>query len=261
LSTYKEIQVRRNKIYDIILSHDSISVEKLSSLLNISKMAVRRDLNVLEKKGGIQRLHGGVSIRRNEEIEPPYIIRSFEMKKEKRAIGRAAASILREKEVILIDVGSTHLELLKNIPSDMELTIITHWIPAVLECKSFDHLNVTLLGGKVDLKELSLSGGYPEEMLENYIADKLFLGVAGISTKYGLTDFKMEEIRVKRQMIKCAKKVIVLADNSKFDRVSPIKICDLDKIDQVISDEGIDKTQRVNLENLGIDVLVATNTF
>lgn len=259
MSTYKDINSRREKIYELILKNKSINIEKLSSLFGISKMTVRRDLKVLVKKGGIKKIHGGITLEKTNKNEPPYMIRSLEMKNEKKIIGHAAASEVEEKEVIFIDVGSTTLEFAKHLVSSKEeITIITPWIPVVLECYAKGHGDVILLGGKVDLKELSISGGHPEEMLKEYNADKLFLGVAGISLEHGITDYKMEEIRVKRQMIKSAKKVIILADHSKFNHVAPIKICDLNVVDKIITDGGLDMSLKAALESLGIQVSIAS---
>jgi DeoR/GlpR family transcriptional regulator of sugar metabolism len=118
-----------------------------------------------------------------------------------------------------------------------------------------------LLGGKVDTRELSISGGYPEEMLKEYIADRLFLGVAGVSVEYGFTDYKMEEIRVKRQMIKSAKKVIVLADHIKFNHIAPIKICELNAVNKIITDRGVIESVKTAVESFGVEVAIADNNW
>lgn len=260
MSTYKEILSRRERIYELIMEYKSIGTDKLSSLLSVSRMTIRRDLENLAEKGGIQKVHGGVTLKKTNKNEPPYMIRSLAMKREKDLIGYASTSEVSEKELIFIDVGSTLLSFVRHlISSKKEVAIITPWIPVVLECQKNGHQNVTLLGGKVDTKELSIFGGYPEEMLKEYIADKLFLGVAGISLKYGLTDYKMEEIRVKRQMIESAKKVIVLADHSKFNHIAPIKICELNAVNKIITDRGISKSLKVAVESLGVEVSIADN--
>jgi len=223
-------------------------------------MTIRRDLKKIAEKGGIQKVHGGVALKRTNKNEPPYMIRSLEMKREKELIGYASVSEVFEKEVIFIDVGSTSLSFVRHlIASKKKVTIITPWIPVVLECHKNNHQDVILLGGKVETRELSISGGYPEEMLKEYIADKLFLGVAGISVEYGLTDHKMEEIRVKRQMIKSAKKVIVLADHSKFNHIAPIKICGLNAVNTIITDRGVNESIKTAVESLGVEVSIADN--
>jgi len=254
LSTYREIEKRREKITKLIHLQDSVSVEKLSSLLGVSEMTVRRDLNILSKKGSILRLRG-VALKIDNQDEAPYLIRSLEMKKEKQSIGQKAASLVKEGDVVLLDVGSTIIEVLKNIINIQRLQIITHWIPVAIECKINKHSNVVILGGKVDLTELSIGGGGPEEMLKDYVADIFFLGVSGISTEYGLTDYRMEEVRVKRQMIKNAKKVIAVADHSKFGHIAPIKICELNDIDKILTDSRIDQALLNHVRDFGISVL------
>jgi DeoR/GlpR family transcriptional regulator of sugar metabolism len=196
-------------------------------------------------------------VRRSEADEPPYTIREREMQLEKHWIGLKAASLVGEREVILIDIGSTLLSLVRSLPLEREITVVTHWLPVVLEMSRRAAAKIIFLGGEVNFGELSTTGGYTEEMLENFHADKLFLGVAGVSPEFGLTDYNTGEIQVKRQMIKYAKKVIVLADHSKFGRVAPLKIVNLGSVHQIVTDEGVPEAVRRAVESAGVEVLVA----
>jgi DeoR family fructose operon transcriptional repressor len=257
MSTYKEIEERRNNIYRLVAERESISIQELSTLFGVSVMTIQRDVSELEKKGEVKKLHGGVAIKRDDEIEPSYMIRSLHLKEEKQSIGQRAAAEISDGDVIYVDVGSTLLEFVRNIRRDIEITLITHWIPVVLACLNLEKVKVILLGGEVDLRELSLTGFHPEEALTNYYADRFFMGVAGISSESGLTDYKMEEILVKRKMLKSSKKAVVLADNSKFTKIAPIKICELHDVDEIITDKGIDKHMRVLIEKLGTKIVIA----
>ncbi len=256
MSTYKEIESRRNQVFDLVIRNRSIKVDELSSILKVSKMTVRRDLARLISRGMIQRVHGGASIRRTEENEPPFMIRSLEMRNEKKAIGIAAADLIPEKSVVIIDVGSTLLELVRNIKAETDVTIITNWLPIVMECSRLREFKVVVLGGEVNLNELSIVGGHSEEILDNYIADVFFMGVGGISTTFGITDFNMEEIRLKKHMMKSTKKVVVLADHSKFDRVGPRRVCDLSSVHMIVTDAGITDEQRRDIEKMGVPLLI-----
>jgi DeoR/GlpR family transcriptional regulator of sugar metabolism len=260
MSTYKEITKRRNRVYELIVQNRSISIGRLTTLLNVSEVTLRRDLHYLSERGGIQRIHGGVTLKRNNANEPPYIIRSLDMKQEKSAIGAFAATQLKGREVILIDVGTTLLELVKNLGPAKKITIVTNWLPVVLECAKIGNFKVVLLGGDVDLSELSVTGSHPEEILQNYIADAFFMGIGGISLEFGITDYNMHEIMIKRTMMKCARKVVVLADHSKFSRVAPIKICDLQVVHTIITDSGVRDEQRKALEEVGVNLLVAPDS-
>jgi DeoR/GlpR family transcriptional regulator of sugar metabolism len=251
------IEERRRTICELLQSHKVLTVERLGKLLGASSMTIRRDLDLLGNQGLVQRIHGGAAVRRSEADEPPYTIREREMQLEKQWIGLRAASLVGEREVILVDIGSTLLSLVRSLPQEREITVVTHWLPVVLEMSRRAASKTIFLGGEVNFGELSTTGGYTEEMLENFHADKLFLGVAGVSPEFGLTDYNTGEIQVKRQMIKYAKKVIVLADHSKFGRVAPLKIANLGSVHQIVTDDGIAEADRRAVESVGVEVLVA----
>jgi DeoR/GlpR family transcriptional regulator of sugar metabolism len=258
LATIKSISERHQKIYELLRKHKNLSIDKLSSMLEISKMTVRRDLDRLTKKGIIQRIHGRAIISRTNEYEPPHRIRSLEMMQEKQMIGRLAASLIKDNAVIIVDIGSTLLELVRNIPENNNITVITNWIPVVVELsKKRGLFNLVLVGGKVFTDELSIVGGYPEDMLKDFNADIAFLGVGGISDKFGITDFNMDEVQVKKQMIKSSREVIVLADHSKFGRVTPIKIADIKIIDKIITDDGLKEKDKINIERFDTEIIIA----
>ena len=258
MATIKSISERHQKIYELLRNHKNLSIDKLSSILEISKMTVRRDLDRLTKKGIVQRVHGRAVISRTNEYEPPYMIRSLEMMQEKQMIGRLAASLIKDNAVIVVDVGSTLLELVRSIPENHNITVITNWIPVAVELSRKRGLfNLVLVGGKVFTDELSIVGGYPKEMLKDFNADIAFLGVGGISDKFGITDFNMDEVQVKKQMIKSSREVIVLADHSKFGRVAPMKIADIKLIDKIITDDGLREKDKINIERFDTEVIIA----
>jgi len=258
LATIKSISERHQKIYELLRKHKNLSIDDLSSLLEVSKMTVRRDLDRLTKKGIVQRIHGRAIISRTNEYEPPHMIRSLEMMQEKQMIGRLAASLIKDNAVIIVDIGSTLLELVRNIPENNNITVITNWIPVVTElCKRRGLFNLVLVGGKVFTEELSIVGGYPKEMLKDFNADIAFLGVGGISDKFGITDFDMDEVQIKRQMIKSSREVIVLADHSKFGRVAPIKIADIKLIDKIVTDDGLKEKDKNNIERFDTEIIIA----
>lgn len=258
MATIKSISERQQKIYELLRKHKNLSIDKLSSILEISKMTVRRDLDRLTKKGIMQRVHGRAIISRTNEYEPPHMVRSLEMMQEKQMIGRLAASLIKDNAVIIIDIGSTLLELVRNIPENNNITVITNWMPVAVELSRKRGLfNLVLVGGKVLTDELSIVGNYPEEMLKDFNADIAFLGVGGISNKFGITDFNMEEVQVKKQMIKSSREVIVLADHSKFGRIAPMKIADIKSIDKIITDDGLEEKDKINVERFGTEIIIA----
>lgn len=251
------IEDRRKMICELLHTGKILRIDYLSAVLGNSPMTIRRDLDVLQERGVIQRVHGGAALAHAEATEPPYTIREREMPLEKQRIGLMAAGMIREREVIFIDIGTTPLCLVRSLPLEKDVTVVTHWLPVLLELSRRSSAKVIFLGGQVSFGELCVTGGYTKEMLQNFNADKLFLGVAGVSAQYGLTDYYAEEIQVKREMIKHAKRVIVLADHSKFGRVAPLKIADMSAVQQIITDIGIPDADRRAIESLGVEIVLA----
>ena len=251
------IKKRRDDICKLLKEKNILSISELSSILNIPKITIRRDLDYLAKGKKIKKTHGGAIIERAKDYEPPYMIRSLEMIEQKKAIGKLAASLIPESSLIFIDVGTTLLELAKNLPTDKNISVITNWIPITKELGKKMFSNLFLLGGKVNCREMSIIGNYPLQFLDNFNIETCFIGVGGISINHGLTDYTFEEIEMKKQMIQRAKKRIVLADHKKFNRLAPIKICDLSNIDIIITSEGLDEQYRKNIEEFGVKVVIA----
>jgi len=257
LATNILIKKRRDDICKLLKEKNMLSISELSSILNIPKITIRRDLDYLAKEKKIKKTHGGAIIERAKDYEPPYMIRSLEMIEQKKAIGKLAASLIPESSLIFIDVGTTLLELAKNLPTDKNISVITNWIPITKELGKKMFSNLFLLGGKVNCREMSIIGNYPLQFLDNFNIEICFIGVGGISIDHGLTDYTFEEIEMKKQMIQRAKKRIVLADHKKFNRLAPIKICDLSNIDIIITSEGLDDKDRIKIEQCGVRVIIS----
>ena len=251
------IKKRRDEICRLLKERNILSISKLSSILNIPKITIRRDLEYLAKEKRIEKTHGGAIIVSTKDYEPPYMIRSLEMTEQKKAIGKLAAFLIPENSLIFIDVGTTLLELAKNLPLDKNISVITNWIPIAEELGKKQFSNLFLFGGKVDCREMSIIGNYPLQFLDNFNIEICFIGVGGISIDHGLTDYIVEEIEIKKQMIRRAKKRIILADHKKFNRLAPIKICDLSDIDIIITSEGLEEEIKQKYKDFGIEIIVA----
>lgn len=251
------IKKRRDDICKLLKERNILSISELSSILNISKITVRRDLDYLARQNMIKKTYGGAIIESTKDYEPPYMIRSLKMQEQKKAIGKLAANLIPENSLIFIDVGTTLLELAKNLPLDKNISVLTNWIPVAEELGKKKFSNLFLLGGKVNSREMSIIGNYPLQFLDNFNIEICFIGVSGISIEHGLTDYTVEEIEIKKQMIQRSKVKIILADHTKFDRATPIKIGDLSEIDKIITSDGIEEKIKQKYENYGIEIIVA----
>jgi len=257
LTTNILIKKRRDNICELLKEKNMLSIGELSRILNISKPTIRRDLDYLAKEKKIIKTYGGAIIQSTKDYEPPYMVRSLKMIEQKKAIGKLAASLIQEGSLIFIDVGTTLLELAKNLPTDKNISVITNWIPIAEKLGEKMFSNFFLLGGKVNCREMSTIGNYSLQFLDNFNIEICFIGVGGFSTDHGLTDYTLEEIAIKKEMIQRVKKRIVLADHKKFNRLAPIKICNLSDIDIIITSEGLDDKDRIEIEKCGVEVIIA----
>jgi DeoR/GlpR family transcriptional regulator of sugar metabolism len=257
LATGILIKKRREDICKLLKEKNILSLSELSSILNISKVTIRRDLDYLARQNMIKKTYGGAIIETTKDYEPPYMIRSLKMEEQKKSIGKLAASLIPENSLIFIDVGTTLLELAKNLPLDKNISVLTNWIPIAEELGKKQFSNLFLLGGKVNCREMSIIGNYPLQFLDNFNIEICFIGVGGISIDHGLTDYTVEEIEIKKQMIQRSKQKIVLADHTKFNRLAPIKICDLSDIDTIITSEGLEEELKQKYKDFGIEIIVA----
>ncbi len=173
-------------------------------------------------------------------------------------IGKTAAGLVNDGEVIIVDVGTTLLEFVRNIGRNKQITVITNWIPNVLELVKYPNIRIVMLGGTVRDTELSLVGGMTSESLAGFNPDKAFLGIGGVSLEKGITDYNMDEIEVKRAMIRAARQTVVLADHTKIDRVAPVRIAPLSSVHILVTDSGATERQCEALQNAGVNVVVAT---
>ena len=249
--------MKRHQLILEKLSEDKyLEVSELCELLDVSAVTIRKDLRFLEKKGLLFRTHGGAS------LENPYINEKavFEKEKlsveEKNGIAQRAVAMIDENDSILIASGTTVQAFAKHIRPKQKLRVITSSLHVVLELIHYDTIEILQLGGYIRHSSASVTGSYAGQILDNVSCSKLFLGVDGIDAKYGLSTSSLEEAELNKQMLAATQKVVVLADSSKFGKKSFAKICPLDQVDEIITDSGISKSQKLVLEGMGIRVTV-----
>ena len=240
---------RHQKILELLKVNGIVSVNSLSRQLNVSSVTIRKDLGLLEEKKLLYRSHGGAI-----QIDPYIANRHVQEKEkqfpeEKKRIGMKAAEMLTPNDAII-------LAFARCIPPEAQLTVLTSAMNVAMALLNCQQVEVIQLGGIVRHTSSSVTGEYALRMLENFSGTKLFLGVDGIDLKYGLTTTNFMEASVNRAMIDAAQKIIVLTDSSKFGRRGFGKICELDAVDQIITDSGVSPKVVRELEELGIKVSI-----
>jgi DeoR family transcriptional regulator, aga operon transcriptional repressor len=247
---------RRAKILELLDKNGQVRVSELTAMFGVSEVTIRNDLDRLEKKklliktrgGGIQTPRVGFDYEFNKELTQSL--------REKQAIGKKAAELVKEKDTIIIDSGTTTLEVARNLTHFNELTIITNGILIANELARFPNLHVVMLGGTLRHSSLSLIGPIAEENLKSLFCDKVFLGVNGIDSTYGMFTTHIEDASLNRQMIEMSKEVIVVTDSSKFQKRSFSIIGPIGNIDTLVTDAGIPKEELRHLNNAGVQTIL-----
>ncbi len=248
---------RRAEIMKMIENQRQVDVHQLSRHFKVSEVTIRNDLSQLEQKNMLMRTRGG-AIQRQAHVGIDFAL-SEKLKKnysEKQRIGRKAASLIQEQDTIILDSGTTTLEIAKNLKRFNDLIVITNSIHIAGQIVGIKNIKVIIPGGFLRENSLSLVGSPAEESFRNYYCDKLFLDVDGISAALGISTPNVEEAHLNRVMIEIARQTIVVTDSSKFSKRSFAGIAPVSKIDILITDSGIPDDERVRIEEAGVQLLI-----
>jgi len=247
---------RRNYILDLLQEESSVRVMGLSKSLGVSDVTIRRDLNSMEQEGLLERTHGGAVLRRRMRVEPLYTAKYQSHLEEKRKIGAAAAALVDPGETIFINSGSTTLQIFRHL-AEKKVRAITSNAGAMAECQNLD-VELILTGGSYRAQSHSLTGVLALLSLQRVYASKCFIGGDGVSLKYGITTPSLEEAEVARTMIERTHgQVIVVADHSKLGMIADCVTAPIEKVDILVVDTGFDEGYQHDLENLGIEIVIA----
>jgi DeoR family transcriptional regulator, fructose operon transcriptional repressor len=249
---------RHEKIQEYLSVHKVVASADLCDLLNISEATVRRDLEWLEKRGIIERTHGGAILSHRLRLEPQYNQRAQLYKEEKRRIGQAAEAFIEPGDIIFVNSGTTTTEFIHHIREKTGITLITNNLNACLDLNDIN-FELIFLGGTFQPRSISVAGHIAIENIRHINASKAFIGVDGLSLKYGCTVPSEPEAGLVRTMIERTQgPVTVLADNSKWGVVSNFEIATIDHIDRLITDINFDMRAQTALAARSVEVVLAT---
>jgi len=251
---------RRNKIRGILLQQGSVKVADLVHEFDVSEETIRRDLNLLEQEGLIEKNYGGAILVDESLSEIPTILpiqqRKSQHFKEKDAIGKKAAQLVQEDQIVILDAGSTTWCVARHLKHAQSLTVITNGITVAEECSHIDDSSVFLIGGKLIKKSMSLVGPQAEIELKKYNADFVFLGASGISLRKGFTSSDIYEAEMKRAMIATGQKVVIVADHTKFRKQSLLSFGNFEEVDMLITSDLADDSILKEIEKLEVNIIV-----
>ena len=248
---------RRRKILEILQHDGRVLVGDLARQFKTSQVTVRKDLDALDVAGLIHRTHGGALPARHGALEDPTLREKEKLhRKEKLRIAEAAARLVSEGQVVILDSGTTTTAIARSLRSFQNLTVITNAVNIVAELAG-SSVEVILSGGTVRKNSFSLVGPIAEESLRRLSADILFLGVDGFDVGYGLSTPNLLEAKVNRVMVEISRHVVAACDSSKFGRRSLSLIAPPSALHHVITDRGVPKSDLLALKKAGIAVTLA----
>ncbi len=228
-------------------------VGELALVFGVSEMTVRRDLRDLERDGKLTRVHGGaVSVA----VEPSFAEIVVERFPQKDRIGAAAAALVEDGQTIMLDIGTTTLQVARHLRG-REVTVITTNLAAYEELLAETSVDLVLVGGNVRRNYRSLVGVLAEDALRQLRADVAFLGASGIEPDGAVDDTTMVEVPIKRAMLAAAARTVLVADSTKFAMRGMVRVCDVADLDVLVTDEEAPASARNALARAGVEVVIA----
>ena len=248
---------RRRAILEILNKQGRVLVGELSRRFQTSQVTIRKDLEILHAHGMVHRTHGGALPARESVLEDPTLREKEKLHhQEKLRIAEAAASKVGDGQVVILDSGTTTTAIARALRDFRNLTIVTNAVNIAAELNG-TAVEVILTGGTLRKNSFSLVGPIAEETLRRLSADLLFLGVDGFDVQYGLSTPNLLEAKVNRVMVEIAKRTIAVCDSSKFGRRSLSLIAPPSAVHEIITDNGISKSDVRTLKQAGIEITLA----
>lgn len=250
---------RRALVLEHIRQRGVASIQELADAISVSGSTIRRDLEELETAGYLERTRGGALLERTQKstFEPEAAMAAEFARAQKQAIGAAAAAMISKGESIIFDSSSTVRELARNVARrNIALTAVTNDLGIGSELARSPAINLVVPGGTLRPGSLTLRGEPGQAFLETIHVDTAFIGTHAISNGH-LSETSLEIASLKRLMIAAARRVVLLADSSKFQPAAFCKICELSDIHEMVTDEGISPQDAHALRELGVEVVIA----
>jgi DeoR/GlpR family transcriptional regulator of sugar metabolism len=248
---------RRSQIVQMVRADGRVRVNDLVTHFGTSAVTVRRDLDNLHQRGLAFRSHGGAVIPATIMRESPVRERMMAHSEEKRRIGAMAATLINDGDTIILDSGTTTLEIARQVKGKQGLQIITNGVNIAAELLDARGVQTFILGGMVRGDSSSIIGHFADNMLAEFSADKLFLSGAGCAPDLGVTGARLEETSLNRAMLRASREIVLVGDASKFVKRSMSRIAAFSDIDTIISDTGLEEEMQTRLRSMGCNLILA----
>lgn len=236
---------RHDEITSYVNQEKNATTEELAELFQVSPVTIRRDIEFLSKNGRLVKVHGGaMAITSAPMQEIPFDTKIKQNPEAKRMIGKCAAQFIKPGDVIILDSGSTTLEVAKNI-FQPHITALTNDLMVSLELARKKDIRIVLCGGIMDIDTYALSGNMSIGYFQNFHADKMFLGCDALDADFGLSDRSYDSAQLKLAMMQASSEVIAVADSSKLDKKVFCYYSGLEVLDKIVIEKIDDRYKEV----------------
>ena len=248
---------RRTRIIQLLREDGTIQVTDLSARFDVSLATIRRDLTALEQEGYLRRIYGGaVFLKKPITSTDAFRIRSLERQAEKAAIGRLAASLAGPGDTVLLDVGTTTLEVAKALKHRENITVLTNSLPILNELVD-SSLNVYSLSGRMRKAECSFVGNLIPGAVHSFHINKVFIGCGGYSLEFGLTEHIYDSAQNRNFFIEQSDEAILVADSRKFGSNAAVLVENSSMVKTIVTDCHLSEEWRRKIRARGIRLLIA----
>ena len=249
---------RHKYILDHLNKYGFVRITDVANELGVTKVTIRKDVKILEAKGLLYKVHGSARSANPHVADTDVHVKGNVNREEKERIARKAVELLNDNDSIIMASGSTIYAFAEAIKREFRshLNVVTTFLKTSVLLNDVEEINVVQLGGSVHKKSLSVLGEEAARELDDCICSKVFFGVDGIDPEHGITTSTIDEAKLTRRMMRAASQVIVLADSSKFGQRGFGRICALEDIDVIVTDERVPEPMISIIEEAGVDLVI-----
>jgi DeoR family transcriptional regulator of aga operon len=259
MTATRDTSQRRLHISELVRQHGSVQVASLAHRFGVSAQTVRKDLRYLAERGVMARAYGGAidsGMMGGALAEPNYEAKRTTQLDEKRRIGIRAAALIKPGDTIVIDSGTTGIQLAEAVPN-IDITVVTNDFGVLSALAPKSNINLVMLGGELRRRNMAFYGGLTIEALGELHMDKLFLGVDGFDLERGITTHYEPEAQLNRKMVEATREVIAITDSSKFGKACLHRIIPVTALNMLITDTGAPEEIIQASQQLGFELLLA----
>ena len=249
---------RHEMLVKLVDQREIMTVEEITAVTGASRATIRRDIDQLDREGLVKKTRGGaMTVRRTAVAEPSLRLRSSTNTDEKIRMAQLALSIVGMRERILLDSGTTVLELARRLPKNSQLTVLTNDLFIATELAPRRDVDVVMLGGSLRSSYYYCVGYYGERMLKEIKVNRAFISADAVDLELGAMSFTAQELPIKKLMIQSADQIILMCDHSKFETQAFLQVATLEEIDIIITGKELREDIHNKLLDMGVDVRLA----